>query len=63
MDEHVLEDGLWSVIRKRQPLGERYRKHIRDCRDCREFVQEVACVAEGQGFTFDEGFQMALSQL
>jgi hypothetical protein len=63
MDEqvatHVLEDALWSIIRKRRPLDERYRDHIRECRDCREFVREVASEAEGQGFTIDESFHTA----
>jgi hypothetical protein len=56
MAEHVSEDALWSVIRKRRPLDKHYRDHIRDCRDCRELVKEVASEAEDQGFTLDDSF-------
>jgi hypothetical protein len=61
MAEHVLEDALWSLVRKRQPLDKRHRDHIRDCRDCREFIEEVIREAEGQGFTLDESFQVTLN--
>ena len=56
--EHVFEDALWAAIRKRQPLDGRYRDHIRNCRDCSDFVKEVACEAAGQGFALDESFQV-----
>jgi len=59
--EHLSEDSLWSVIRKQQPLDQRYRDHIRNCRDCREFVKELAGEAEGQGFTVDESFHMTVN--
>ena len=63
MAEHVLEDALWSLIRKRQPLSVRYHDHIRDCRDCREVVNEVAREAEVQGFTVHESFHLKLNAL
>ncbi len=56
--EHLSENSIWSVIRKQQPLDQRYRDHIHNCRDCREFLKEVTGDAEVEGFTLDESFHI-----
>jgi len=55
--EHLSENVLWSAIRRRQPLNEKYINHIRVCFDCHQLVNEVAVEAKTQGFNVHESFQ------
>jgi hypothetical protein len=49
--EHLSENLLWSAIRKSEPLSDAHVTHTQDCRDCRDFVREVALEAESQGLS------------
>ena len=52
--EHLSEDLLWSAIKGHTPLDENFIEHTRDCRDCREFVQELSVEARTKGFSFPD---------
>jgi hypothetical protein len=52
--DHLSEDMLWSAITERQPLNESQIDHTDECRDCREFVQELTGEAKRKGLAFPD---------
>jgi hypothetical protein len=54
LSEHVSADLLWAIVKKRQPLGDAYIQHARECRDCREFMFEFSAEARCLGFSFPD---------
>ena len=51
--DHLSADVLWATVKKGQPLAKAYVQHIKDCRDCREFVSEFSTEARSAGFLHD----------
>jgi hypothetical protein len=54
MQVHLVEDMLWSKIKSGQPLEPELVVHTRDCRECRDLVQEVSEEARRKRFSFSD---------
>jgi hypothetical protein len=52
--EHLSAEVLWTTVKKGRPLADSYVQHTRECRDCREFVEEFSTEARGAGYSFPE---------
>src|SRR5262249_23374753 len=52
--EHLSDDALWAMVKSKQSLPDAYVQHVKDCRDCREFVREFSIEARDAGFRFPD---------
>ena len=52
--EHLSEELLWTAVKQGRSLEERYLRHAKECRDCRQFVSEFSSEARGSGLSFPD---------
>lgn len=52
--EHLSDDVLWAIVKSNRRLPDAYVQHVKNCRDCREFVWEFSSEARREGFRFPD---------
>ena len=52
--EHLSDAVLWTIVKSEQCLPDAYVQHVKECRDCRQFVWEFSIEARREGFRFPD---------